>query len=140
MVNQIWRIKKMYKKIAFAIALISIMFASTFVALPVTAMSWNGATGERQVVVPGILYDEMFPEYNYTYWQKNSLTVGFTAYGETVTDKDPLHTGSWYGVGLTYPSVPVADDDSGAAYVIEHIATPTISGGPSPGGLIYAPD
>jgi hypothetical protein len=89
--------------------------------LPVTALSWNGASGERQVVVPGILYDEMFPEYNYTYWQKNSLTFGFTAYGETVTDKDPLHAGSWYGVGLTYPSVPVEDDGSGAAYVAEHM-------------------
>jgi hypothetical protein len=128
------------KKIALAITLISIMFASTFVGVPLVALDWDGAdNAERQVVTPGILFDEMFPEWNHTYWQKNSLTLGFTEYGETVTDQDPLGAGSDYGVGLTYPSVPVDDDGSGAAYVCEHIACPTISGGPSPGGLIYVP-
>jgi hypothetical protein len=138
----------MSKKIAFAITLITIMFASTFVVLPAFAMAeeqfldWDGsANDERQVAVPGILFDEMFPEYNATYWQKNSLTVGFTEYGETVTDQDPLGEGSEYGVGLTYPSVPADpfDPDMENIYVVEHIATPTISGGPSPGGLIYIP-
>jgi hypothetical protein len=129
----------MSKKIALAITLISIMFASTFVGIPVAALDFDGsANGERQVVVPGILADELFPEYNHTYWQKSSLTVGFTQYGETVTDQDPLGAGSDYGVGLTYPS---AEEGSGTeyGYVVEHIACPTISGGPSPGGLIYIP-
>ena len=100
------------RKIAFAITLIAIMFASTL-AVPAFAMAeaqfldWDGeANAERQFAVPGILYDELFPEWNHTYWQKNSLTVGFTEYGETVTDQDPLGEGSDYGVGLTYPSVP----------------------------------
>jgi hypothetical protein len=58
------------------------------------------------------------------------MTVGFTEYGETVTDQDPLGVGSDYGVGLTYPS---AEEDSesdnyGIGYVCEHIACPTISG------------
>jgi hypothetical protein len=134
------------KKIALAITLISIMFASTF--MPAIAMAeaqfldWDGSQdSERQMAVPGILYDELFPEWNHTYWQKNSLTVGFTEFGETVTDQDPLGEGSDYGVGLTYPSVPADqyDPDATNVYVVEHIACPTISGGPSPGGLIYIP-
>jgi hypothetical protein len=131
------------KKIALAITLISIMFASTFVGVTFADnLDWDGeANSERQMAIPGTLFDEMFPEWNYTYWQKNSMTVGFTEYGETVTDQDPLGEGSDYGVGLTYPSVPMDayDEEAENIYVVEHIACPTISGGPSPGGLIYIP-
>jgi hypothetical protein len=130
----------MSKKIALAITLISIMFASIFVGIPVAALDFDGsANGERQVVVPGILADEIFQEWNYTYWQKSSMTIGFTQYGETLTDQDPLGAGSEYGVGLTYPSAEEDSHKNHVGYVAEHIATPTISGGPSPGGLIYIP-
>jgi len=99
------------------------ILATVLISVPVTAKDFVSASGERQLVVSGTLYDELFPEWeNATHWQKQSVGFGFTAYGEMVTDKS---SGSVYGVGLSYPLN--LDDDEGI-YPSEHIATPAISG------------
>ena len=127
----------MQKRMALALLLTTMILATALLSVPVTASdyySWH--TGERQIVAYGMLHDELFPEYNYTRWQRRSINVGFTAYGEMVTDQDPFNTGSKYGVGLTYPTdsawqVPMPAGKNGADYGIypcEHIATPAQSG------------
>ena len=127
----------MHKRIALGLLLTTIMLTTALLSVPVTAKDWNSTvTGERQIVAYGMLHDELFPEYNYTKWQKRSINVGFTAYGEMVTDQDPFGTGSEYGVGLTYPTdsawqVDMPLTKTGVNYGIypcEHIATPATSG------------
>ena len=113
------------------------MLTTALLSVPVTAKDWMSTeTGERQIVAYGMLHDELFPEYNYTRWQRRSINVGFTAYGEMVTDQDPFNTGSLLGVGLTYPTdsawqidMPAGDDGTDyGIYPCEHIATPAKSG------------
>jgi len=113
------------------------MLTTALLSVPVTAKDWMSTeTGERQIVAYGMLHDELFPEYNYTRWQRRSINVGFTAYGEMVTDQDPFGTGSQYGVGLTYPTDSAWQVDMPAGktgldygiYPAEHIATPSKSG------------
>jgi len=95
------------------------MLASMFLfAVPVVGLDFTSPTGERQLAVMGNLHNETFPEWNFTYWEKQGIELGFTGYGETVTDRDPFGTGSDYGVGLTYPA---GDTEDLAA---EHLATP----------------
>ncbi len=133
------RLKKWrsHKKIVLGLLLTTLMIATMLLSFPVAALdyySWH--TGERQIVAYGMLHDELFPEYNYTKWQRRSINVGFTAYGEMVTDQDPFGTGSSYGVGLTYPTDSAWQIDMPAGtngtdygiYPCEHIATPTKSG------------
>ena len=127
----------MQKKIVLGLLLTTIMLTTALLSVPVTAKDWNSTeTGERQIVAYGMLHDELFPEYNYTRWQRRSINVGFTAYGEMVTDQDPFNTGSKYGVGLTYPTdsawqvdMPAGDDGTDyGIYPCEHISTPARSG------------
>jgi len=94
------------------------MLASMFLfVVPVVGLDFTSPTGERQLAVMGNLHNEIFPEWNFTYWEKQGIELGFTGYGETVTDVDPFGIDSKYGVGLTYP----AGDEGLAA---EHLATP----------------
>jgi len=115
---------KTTKKFTLGLTLLTIILSSTFTALPVVAKDSTGEESERQFVITGTLHDEFFPEWeDATHWQKESIGVGFTAYGEMVTDQ---LEGSDYGTGLTYPAH--IDEDSGV-YPCEHIATPASSGG-----------
>jgi len=127
----------LHKRIALGLLLTTMILATALLSVPVTALDYDSAqTGERQIVAYGMLHDELFPEFNYTRWQRRSINVGFTAYGEMVTDQDPFGTGSEYGVGLTYPTdsawqVDMPSTKTGVNYGIypcEHIATPSTSG------------
>ena len=99
------------------------MLASMFMfAVPVVGkVIPAGAGGERQIVTYGNLHNETFPEWNFTYWEKQGVELGFTSYGEMVTDQDPFGTDTKFGVGLSYPA--------GDELVAEHIATPSGAGG-----------
>ena len=144
------KLGKLHKKIALSLLLTTLILSSTILlALPVNAdyLDFTGSVdGERQIISYGMLHDELFPEFNYTRWQRRSINVGFTAYGEMVTDRNPFDLtetaanvldGSKYGVGLAYPTdsawqVDMDTDDDGTDYGIypsEHIATPAYSGG-----------
>jgi len=107
----------LHRKIALSLLLTTMMLASMFLfVVPVVGLDFTSPTGERQLAVMGNLHNETFPEWNFTYWEKQGIELGFTGYGETVTDVDPFDTGSKYGVGLSYPA--------GDELVAEHLATP----------------
>lgn len=111
-------------------AFFSVLLLFSLVVLPIPANDYIDEDGEKQFIAYGMLHDELFPEWeNSTYWQKESIGIGFTAFGEMVTDR---LDDSDYGGGLTYP---LHVDENNGVYPCEHIATPAHSGG----STIYYP-
>jgi len=114
----------LHRKIALSLVLTTMMLASMFLfAVPVAGVFEDipSPTG-RQIVAYGNLHNETFPEWNFTYWEKQGIELGFTNYGEMVTEQDHFATDSEFGVGLSYPA--------GDELVAEHIATPMKEGEP----------
>ena len=116
----------MCRKTALSIMLTTLILTSTvLLSLPVNALdSTFTEGGERQLVVYGNLNQELFPEYNYSYWQKRGISFGFTACGEMVTDQGTNPDNPYYGVGLTYPTEIDYSNYPYVDYPSEHTATP----------------